>query len=186
MGFIYDARARLRHGANPPVVLPSRSDSRYKQQMYGVILILHSWTRWLVLASAVATLVVAIQGRATGREWTKIDQRLSRLFISALDLQVGLGLLLYFVLSPIVPKTLSGFKAAMHVSALRFFAVEHITMMILALIAAHASATYGRKAPSARARQARIAWGVALTLLLICAAIPWPWTAAGRPLAHWF
>jgi H+/Cl- antiporter ClcA len=153
--------------------------------MYGVVLILHSWNRWLVLVFAIATLAVAIQGRFVGREWTKTDQRLSRLFISTLDLQVTLGLLLYFVLSPIVPKTMSEFKAAMHVSALRFFAVEHITLMFLALIVAHVASVYGKKASTARARQGRIAWGVALTLLLICAAIPWPWMAAGRPLAHW-
>ncbi|MEI9952250.1 MAG: hypothetical protein WDO74_25495 [Pseudomonadota bacterium] len=148
-------------------------------------MILHSWNRWLVLASAIATLAVAIQGRAARREWTKTDQRLTRVFVSTLDLQAVLGLLLYVVLSPIIPKTLSEFKAAMHVSALRFFAIEHITMMLLALITAHVASAYAKKAPTARARQQRVAWGVALTLLLIFSAIPWPGTAAGRPLFHW-
>jgi hypothetical protein len=153
--------------------------------MYGVVLIVHSWNRWLVLGFAIAALAAAVQGRVVGRDWTKADQRLIRLFISTLDLQVTLGLLLYFVLSPIVPKTLSEFKAAMHVGALRFFAVEHVTMMILALIVAHVAAVLAKKAATARARQQRVAWGVGLSLLLIFAGIPWPWTAAGRPLAHW-
>ncbi|HKO49513.1 MAG TPA: hypothetical protein VJV79_17410 [Polyangiaceae bacterium] len=154
--------------------------------MYGVVLILHSWNRWLVLATAVATLAVTIQGRIAGRGWTKTDQRLTLTFLSALDLQAVLGLLLYFVLSPIVPKTISEFKAAMHVSALRFFAIEHVTLMFLGLIAAHAAWGYAKKAPTARTRQQRVAWGVALALLLIFAAIPWPWLAVGRPLFHWF
>ncbi len=153
--------------------------------MYGVILIVHSWNRWLVLATACATLAVAIQGRSVGRAWTKTDQRLSLAFVSALDLQAVLGLLLYFVLSPIVPKTISEFKAAMHVSALRFFAIEHITMMLLALIAAHVTSASAKRAASAAARQKRVAWGMALTLLLILSSIPWPWLAAGRPLFHW-
>jgi hypothetical protein len=153
--------------------------------MYGVSLILHSWNRWLVLGFALATLAAAVQGRMVGRDWSKTDQRLNQLFISALDLQATLGLLLYFVLSPIVPKTISEFKAAMHVSALRFFAIEHVTMMLLALIAAHGATAYGKKAPNASARQRRVAWGVALSLLLIFAAIPWPWLAAARPLARW-
>jgi len=153
--------------------------------MYAVVLIAHSWNRWLVVISALATLAVAIQGRLAGREWSKTDQRLTRLFVSALDLQAGLGLLLYFVLSPIVPKTMSEFKAAMHVSALRFFAIEHITMMLLAVIAAHVTTVYAKRAPSSRARQKRVAWGVGLTSLLILASIPWPWLAAGRPLFHW-
>jgi hypothetical protein len=153
--------------------------------MYAVILIVHSWNRWLVLASAFATLSLSIRGLATGRQWSHTDQRLALGFISALDLQAVLGLLLYFVLSPIVPKTLSQFKAAMHVSALRFFAVEHITMMLLALIVAHGTWAYAKRAGKTRARQRRMAWGVAVTLLLISSAIPWPWLAVGRPLFHW-
>src|SRR6478752_5029285 len=142
--------------------------------MYGVILIVHSWNRWLVLTSAVAALVLAITGRSAGREWSKRDQRVTLTFVSALDLQAVLGLLLYFVLSPIVPKTMTEFKAAMHVSALRFFAIEHITMMLLALIAAHLTAVLGKRAVTSRARQGRLAWGVALTLLLLLSSIPWP------------
>jgi hypothetical protein len=153
--------------------------------MYGIVLILHSWNRWLVLATAAATLAAAIHGRAKGRAWSKADQRLSRWFISALDVQAALGLSLYFLFSPIVPKTMAEFKAAMTVSALRFFAIEHITMMILALLTAHVAMAYGKKAPTARARQRRVAWGVGLTLLLIFAGIPWPWLAAARPLVRW-
>lgn len=153
--------------------------------MYGVILIVHSWNRWLVLAAAIATLAVAIAGFRAGRDWSKRDQRVALTFVSALDLQTVLGLLLYFVFSPIIPKTGSEFKAAMHVSALRFFAVEHITMMVLALIVAHGSWVYAKRASSALARQRRVAWGVGVTLLLILSSIPWPWMAAGRPLFHW-
>ena len=153
--------------------------------MYGVVLILHSWNRWLVLASAAATLAVAIQGRASRREWSKTDQRLGLVFMSALDLQAVLGLSLYLVLSPIIPKTAAEFKAAMHVSALRFFAIEHITMMLLGLIAAHVGWLLAKRAPTSRARQRRVTWSVALSLLLILAAIPWPWVAAARPLFHW-
>jgi len=150
--------------------------------MYGVVLFVHSWTRWLVLAAGIATLVVAIRGRSTGRPWSDSDQRLTRGFVSALDLQATLGLLLYFVLSPIVPRTMSEFKASMHVSALRFFAIEHSTMMVLALIAAHVTIVSAKRAASARARQGRVAIGVALTLLLILSSVPWPGMAAARPL----
>jgi hypothetical protein len=150
--------------------------------MYAVILIVHSWNRWLVLASAVATLSVAIAGRSAGRPWSKSDQRLALTFISSLDLQTVLGLLLYFVLSPIVPKSASEFKAAMHDSTLRFFAIEHVTVMVLALIVAHGSWAYAKKAGDARARQRRVAVGVGVTLLLLLSSIPWPFMPAARPL----
>jgi len=148
-------------------------------------LIVHSWNRWLVLASALATLTLAIHGLSTRRQWSQTDQRLARVFVSALDLQGLLGLLLYFVLSPIIPKTLDEFKASMHVAALRFFAIEHVTMMLLALIVAHGAWAYAKRARNARARQWRITCGVSLSLLLILSAIPWPWLAAGRPLFRW-
>jgi len=153
--------------------------------MYALVLILHSWNRWLVLASAIATLAVVIRDRMAGRPGSAADHRLSLLFIGALDLQALLGLLLYFVLSPIIPKTLSEYRAAMHVGALRFFAVEHVTMMLLALIVAHASWAYAKRAPTGPARQRRVSWGVGASLLLILSSIPWPWLAAGRPLFHW-
>lgn len=154
--------------------------------MYAVVLMVHSWNRWLVLASAIVTLTLAIRGLSAHRQWSRVDQRLALVFISALDVQAVLGLLLYLVLSPIVPKTISEFKAAMHVGALRFFAVEHISMMLLALIAAHGTWAYAKRADNGRARQRRVAWGFALSLLLILSAIPWPWLAAGRPLLRWF
>src|SRR5947208_3653811 len=145
--------------------------------MYGLILILHSWNRWLVLAATVATLTRAVSGAIKGREWVRADRVVALVFTAALDCQVLLGLLLYLVLSPIVPRSAAGFKASMHVSALRFFAVEHITMMVLALIAAHVTLVSSRKAATDRGRHRRLAWGVGLTLLLIFMGIPWPWTA---------
>jgi len=153
--------------------------------MYGVILIVHSWNRWLVLVSAIATLVLAIAGRAAQREWSKKDQRWATAFIASLDLQAVLGLLLYFVLSPIIPKTGSEFKAAIRVGALRFFAIEHITMMVLALIVAHGAWAYAKRAKDSTVRQRRVTWGVGVALLLILAGIPWPGMPAARPLFHW-
>lgn len=153
--------------------------------MYGVILIVHSWNRWLVLFSAVATLAMAIATLSTSGQWSPKAQRVARVFIAALDLQALLGLTLYFVLSPIVPKTSAEFQAAMHVSALRFFAIEHITMMLLAVIVAHCGWALAKRAKDSRTRARRVAWGVGLALLMILSSIPWPWMAAGRPLFHW-
>ncbi|HYQ40613.1 MAG TPA: hypothetical protein VER11_01550 [Polyangiaceae bacterium] len=153
--------------------------------MYGVILIVHSWNRWLVLVTAVAALVAAISGLSARREWSKKNQRVALAFIGSLDLQALLGLLLYFVLSPLIPKTSSEFKAAMHVGALRFFAIEHITMMLLALIVAHGAWAYAKRARDSRARQKRVAWGFGIALLLILSSIPWPGMPASRPLFHW-
>jgi phage shock protein PspC (stress-responsive transcriptional regulator) len=136
--------------------------------------------------ATLATLTRAVSGAIRGREWSRADRIVNLLFIAALDCQVLLGLLLYLVLSPIVPRSSAEFKASMHVSTLRFFAVEHITLMVLALIAAHVTLVFSRKAATDRTRHRRLAWGVGLTLLLIFMAIPWPWTLAARPLLRGF
>ena len=48
----------------------------------------------------------------------------------ALDLQMLLGLLLYGMLSPFTRQAMQDFGAAMRDSTLRFWAVEHLTMML--------------------------------------------------------
>src|SRR5690242_8782543 len=105
--------------------------------LYGVVLLLHSWLRWAVVVLAVVVLTRALATSRGARESVPGDRKLGTALVAALDFQVLLGLLLYFVLSPYVPHTGPDYKAVMKNSMLRFFAVEHITAMLLALIAMH-------------------------------------------------
>ena len=100
----------------------------------------------------------------------------------AVDLQMLVGLLLYFILSPITAIALSDFGAAMASSTLRFWAVEHTFGMVVAMALVHIGRVRIRKAtsPDRRRRLAAIFYGLAL--LAIVAAIPWPGTPAARPL----
>jgi hypothetical protein len=68
------------------------------------------------------------------------------------------------------------------VASLRFFAIEHVTMMICALVAAHITLRTARRARAPVTRQRRLAWGLGATLALIVAGIPWPFLVYGRPL----
>jgi len=140
--------------------------------IYSITLIVHSWLRWAVLAAGLAA---ALRGGSdrndTAGKW----------FTILLDVQVLLGLLLYFVLSPITGAALADFGAAMGVTQLRFFAVEHTFGMVLATVVAHIGRGRVRKAaPGKRGRTALIFYGLAL--LIILASIPWPGMPAGRPL----
>lgn len=150
--------------------------------MYGLILPLHSWLRWLVLASLLVCLARALYGLGKKRDWSVRDRRLLTLFVSAFDTQILLGLTLYFVLSPLTPKSLADFGRNMSIAYLRFFAVEHLTAMLLALVAAHVTVRSARRAKAAVPRQRRLAWGLGVTLVLILAGIPWPFLVYGRPL----
>ncbi|WP_437571181.1 hypothetical protein [Sorangium sp. So ce542] len=150
--------------------------------IYSFVLVVHSWLRWAVLLLGLLSLVRSVQGWTQRKPWTPADRKASAAFVGALDAQLLLGLLLYVVLSPLRPTSLAALKAAMPVAALRFFAVEHVFLMIVAVAVAHVASARAKRAEDPTARHRRIALGVLFSLLLVLAAIPWPFLPYGRPL----
>jgi hypothetical protein len=150
--------------------------------MYLLILFLHSWLRWLVVAAALATLWFAFKALRGAAPEPRFARLSALTFTASLDLQILLGLLLYFVLSPYTPNSLMALRASMKVAALRYFAVEHVFVMVLAAIVAHVTAVRARRATSDRQRSKRLLIGVGIALLLILIGIPWPFLPYGRPL----
>ena len=102
-----------------------------------------------------------------------------------LDLQVLLGLLLYFVFSPLTKAALSDFGGAMSDPLMRFWAVEHGFGMIIGVALAHAGMSRARKAATDTMRHKRVAVFFILALIAILAAIPWPGRVYVRPLFRW-
>ncbi len=153
--------------------------------MYGVTLFLHSWLRWVVVIVAIVAVVRFVLGWLGRREWTDLDARLAAGFPILLDVQLLVGLLLYFVASPITTGALRNFGAAMSNAVVRFYAVEHLFLMLIALVLAHVGNVLlkKRRAAAARFRLATLLFGLALIVILL--AIPWPFLTAGanRP---WF
>jgi hypothetical protein len=148
--------------------------------MYSLILTAHSWLRWLVLVAGFAALF-AVLGKGDANRLRGAD-RWGLIFSIALDIQLLLGLVLYGVLSPFTAQAMRDFGAAMRDTVLRFWAVEHLTMMVAAVALVHVGRVRARKAanPEAKRRQLLIFFGIAL--LLILGGIPWPFMANARPL----
>jgi hypothetical protein len=151
--------------------------------MYSTILTVHSWLRWAVLLFGL--FAVARSLTTAGRPWTPAHVRAGMLFTISLDLQLLLGALLYFVLSPFTEEALKDFGAAMRVSGLRFWAVEHTFGMLSALVLAHVGRVRIRKASSDQKRHRLAVIFFGLSLLAIAASIPWPGMPNGRPLFRW-
>ena len=153
--------------------------------MYVSVLLVHSWLRWVVIGLALLVLSHAISGLTGRRDWRPADDRAVRLFSIALDVQVLLGLLLYFLLSPITTEALRSFGAVMGNAPMRFWAVEHGFGMIIAIALAHIGKARVRKLhdPLRRHRTAAIFFGLALVALLVSS--PWPGTPNARPLFRW-
>lgn len=149
--------------------------------MYGVVLFVHSWLRYAVLALGLWLLLAAARGLRGESAWSKGDERAHVAFLGLLDTQLLLGLSLYFLLSPISAAAMADFGAAMKNPHLRFFGVEHITTMLLAVIVAHVGRVRSkRKQGPARYRSSLITQSIWLVLTL--AAIPWPGLDIARPL----
>ncbi|MCW5832679.1 MAG: hypothetical protein KIS78_09745 [Labilithrix sp.] len=150
-----------------------------------VLLTLHSWTRWAVVASLAVVLARSVRGWATGRPWTASDGGVARAWIGAMDLQLALGFTLYFVSSPIAEIARRDLRGAWGAGdALRFFGVVHPAAMLVAVVIAHATWTWARRAELDRARFRRLALGGLATALLVALAIPWPSLSYGRPLVR--
>ncbi len=152
--------------------------------LYAAVLLIHSWLRWVVLLAGIVAFIRAATGSSGRKPWTPADDRAGFWFVTALDLQVLLGLILYVFLSPLTHTALGDIGAAMKDSVLRFWAVEHVFGMIVGLAFAHMGRVRARKTDSLR-RHRVVAIFVGLSLVAILAAIPWPGMPAGRPLLRW-
>ncbi len=147
--------------------------------MYTFLLILHSWLRWALIIVAVGAMARALIGWRGQRPWTARDDQFGLALMIVMDLQIFVGLLLYLGFSPLTQAAFQDFGAAMGNAALRFWAVEHIFGMVVALALTHVGRARSRRMGEAvaRHRQAAIFFGLALIVLL--ATIPWPFTTAG-------
>ena len=154
--------------------------------MYPLMLVVHSLLRWVVLAAGLVAFGRAVAGMRGRRAWTAGDDRAGQLFVGMLDLQLLIGIALYLVFSPITRAAFQDFGAAMASPILRFWAVEHILGMVIALALAHIGRVRVRKTtdPVRRHKLAAIFFGLALVAIL--ATIPWPGMPAGRPLFRGF
>ena len=149
--------------------------------MYTFVLILHSWIRWIALVAGMGATMAAFNDRAQPAGLGRAD-RWGLALMAALDLLMLLGLLLYLVLSPTMQAILQNFSGAMQDSKARFWAVEHISTMLVAVILVHVGRVLARKAATPDAKRTRLLVCFGIATLAMIAATPWPGMTNGRPL----
>jgi len=150
--------------------------------MYSFLLHLHSVGRWLVLL----LLLVAIFNSmvAGSRPFIRSDARTGSILVIFADIMFLVGLSLWlFGDKGLKMIRHMGMSAAMKEPATRFYAIEHITLMLIAIILLHIGKAQGRKAISDKSKHVRTLVFYLLALLLIMISIPWPFRAVG---GHWY
>lgn len=142
-------------------------------QLYVPMLSLHNTLRWVVIITALYALYRYYTGLMQRKEFAKSDRQAGLFFMIAMDLQLLVGLLLYFVISPITQSGMQNMAAAMQDSRLRFIMVEHMTIMIVAVILVHIGYATVKRADNATSKFRRGAIWYSLTILAVLAGIPW-------------
>lgn len=135
---------------------------------------LHSILRWAIVLAGLWAVIRAFKGVSGKTPFTAADNKAGLFFMIFCDIQLLVGLLLYFVFSEKAKAGLANMGAAMKDSALRFFTVEHTLMAVIAIALVHIGKSKVKKATSdaQKHKLALIFYGIAFILIL--ALIPWP------------
>lgn len=153
--------------------------------LYQALLHIHSVGRWIVML----LLIIAIFNSmvAGDRPFIKSDNRTGLLLTIFADLMFLIGAALWYF----GPKgyqliqNSGGMSALMKDPASRFFAVEHLVGMLIAIILIHVGKAQARKKIGDRAKHKRTLIFYLLALLIILVTIPWPFRMVGAG-SHWY
>lgn len=147
------------------------------------LLSIHNIVRWLILIFGLLAVIKAIGGITGKKSYTGGDNKTGLFFMIGFDIQLLLGLVLYFGRGwfDIVK---AGMADMMKVPANRFFGMEHALMMIIAWILVHMGRSMIKRGATDAQKHKRSLIFYGIALLLVLAAMPWPFREAiGRP---WF
>lgn len=150
--------------------------------LYTLLLVAHSLLRWLLLAAGAAAFLQAVLGLVGRQDWGKRHKLSNLAFMILTDVQLLLGIVLYAGVSPLMQGIFSDFGGAMKDGNLRFWAVEHVTGMVLAVIFVHVGYFIAKRAKKDARKHLWGAIGFGLGLLAMLGSIPW----ASRPLLRLF
>jgi hypothetical protein len=143
--------------------------------MYSTTLIIHSFFRWLVLLSLLYAIFNAFRGWRTHKPFKKHDSILRQTTVSLAHIQFTLGVILYFT-SPITGYFVRNFSEAVHNRGMRFFGMEHITMMVIAVALITHGASLSKKRETDTEKFKTMAIYFSIGLVIIFLSIPWPFS----------
>mgnify|MGYP006167445777 CR=1 FL=1 len=143
---------------------------------------LHSALRWVVLFLLVWTLIQSLLGKRKGESFSSRQAKLGLFTMISLHIQLLLGLTLY------VGKgwaSMLGNPSTMGNAIMRFFVVEHLIGMIIAVAFGTLGHSLVKRASDDSVKYKRQILFFGLALVIIMASIPWPFRP-GFEAYGWF
>lgn len=138
---------------------------------------LHSFLRWALLLLMIVSIVKAAMSLSGKNPYTPADRKRTLFTMIIAHLQLVIGVVLY--VSRGWSDQFSNMAAAMKNASLRFWTVEHITMMIIAIVFITIGNIRSKKMDTDASKYKQILIWFGLALLIIIAAMPWPFRADG-------
>lgn len=151
--------------------------------MYEALLSLHNIGRWIVIILLLVAIIKALSGMAGNKLYTGSDKRVALFLMITAHIMLLIGLY-QWIAGPWGVHNIQnmGMKAVMHDKVYRFWAVEHITGMLVAIIFITVGRGAGKKPITDKAKHSRSFWLFLIALIVILASVPWPFREVARPL----
>lgn len=129
--------------------------------MYEILKSAHSGWRYVVLALLVFAVIQAVAGLFGNKAYTEGNRKLNVVTLISAHIQLVFGAVLYF-LSPLT-------KGPMSDAVYRHWKVEHISIMIIAIVLITVGNAKSKKVTDSVAKHKNIAvfFGIALVLLVV-------------------
>lgn len=150
--------------------------------MYTGMMHMHSFLRWVILLLAVIAIVRSIAGMTGNKPFTAGDKKTGLFLMISCDIMLLIGIYLW-----ISRETVWGLNSiqslgmgeVMQQPVARFFAVEHLLSMTIAIALVHVGKSFAKKNISDLTKHKRTLLFYGLALLIILISIPWPFREVG-------
>lgn len=154
--------------------------------MYNILLSLHNFLRWIILLLLIINIVRHVT--YVNKPFTTADKKLGLWLMTFAHIQLLIGLYQWFAGAWGFQNIKnSGMQTVMHDNTYRFFAIEHSTGMIIAIILITVAYGVFRKSIPDNKKHIRSLVFYILALIIILACIPWTSREGiGRPLWRGF
>src|ERR1700744_4022713 len=140
--------------------------------MYAFLLAFHSLIRWFVLASLLVAIYRGWRCWLGKPSFTLLDNRVRIVAAMFAHIQLVVGLCLYCI-SPIVQYFWQHPGDAMQIRGIRFFGMEHITMMLTAIGLITIGSMSAKRKTTDVAKFKTMAIWFTIALMVILSSIPW-------------
>ena len=127
--------------------------------------------RWVVLALLVVTIVKAWSAKRNASGFSAGQAKLGLFSMISLHIQLLLGLALYFMKGW---ASMLGTPGVMSSTVMRFFAVEHLVGMLIAIVFGTLGHSLVKRASTDELKNRRQFRYFLIALVIIIASIPWP------------